>query len=122
MSFRSFILLFCTLVFGIVLTTEGNTRRYPAPGKHVLALLEEEQDAQDYFEETDLVLTEINAQRPGRYRSRFTASPTYFIISSVSRAEDASVKDIHVSNSYVFQQQAHTLPFYYLFLFRLTPF
>jgi hypothetical protein len=106
----------------VVLTTEGNTRRHPAPGNHVMALLEKDQESQDYFEEIALVLTDINAQRPGRYRSRFTASPVYFIISSVSRAEDASFKDIHVTNSYVAQQQAHPLPFYYLFLFRLTPF
>lgn len=106
----------------MVLTAEGNTRRYSAPGNHQLALQQESQDAQDRFEEIDLVLTEINAQRPGRYRSRFTAAPVYFIISSASRAEDASVKDIHVTNSYVLQQQAHPLPFYYLFLFRLTPF
>ncbi len=121
-SFKSFILFLATFLVGVVATTEGNTRRIHAPGKLIMEMLQEEQDAQDCFEESFIVLTEINAQRPGRIRTRFTASSNYFIVNCVTRTEEVSVKDIHVANSCVSQQQAHPLPFYYQFLFRLTPF
>ncbi|MBO9634646.1 MAG: hypothetical protein J7578_16145 [Chitinophagaceae bacterium] len=122
MNFRSSILLVCTFLFGIILSTEGNTRRMPAPGKHIVAFQEEEQDSQDAFEDALFVLTEIHAQRPTRLRSRFTASSAYFILSTIQRTEDEGAPDITDKHRRFILQQSDTLPFYYLFLFRLTPF
>ncbi|MGN6420493.1 MAG: hypothetical protein ACTHMC_23490 [Pseudobacter sp.] len=122
MNFRSVILLVCSFLFGVVITSKGNTRVYAAHPQQILAFQEDEQDAQDCFEESLLVFSEIHAQRPSRLRSRFTVSSSYFIISASQRAEEVSIRDIRSADTVCMPKQTQTLPFYYLFLFRLTPF
>jgi len=106
----------------VVLTSKGNTRVYAPHPQQILAFQEDEQDAQDCFEESLLVFSEIHAQRPSRLRSRFTVSSSYFIINASQHTEEASVRDIRGTDAVCMPRQTQVLPFYYLFLFRLTPF
>lgn len=119
---RSVILLVCALFFGIVAQAESSIRHHAIAGKHIMLLSEDEPDAQDFFEDSFLVLTEIHAQRPCRIRSRFYAPPTWFIISNDSKTDEVTITDSGEIATCPLIDQKPELPFYYLFLFRLTPF